>query len=44
MLMGTGLQTYRDNIGHFPTGTLPNPDLPPEKRLSGVGAPRHGVV
>jgi hypothetical protein len=32
--IGLAFQTHHDCDGHFPTGTLPNADLPPEKRLS----------
>ena len=28
------LMGYHENQGAFPSGTLPNPNLPPEKRLS----------
>lgn len=32
--IGLALGLYHDTQGHFPTGTLPNPNLLPEKRLS----------
>jgi hypothetical protein len=32
--VGLALYGHHDNRGHFPPGTMPNPDLPPEKRLS----------
>src|SRR4051794_4120023 len=34
LAIGLALQSYHDVYGHFPTGTLPNADLPPDKRLS----------
>jgi prepilin-type processing-associated H-X9-DG protein len=32
--IGVGLHSYHDTNHHFPTGTLPNAGLPPERRLS----------
>jgi hypothetical protein len=32
--LGLALQTYQDNVGHFPTAAIPNPALPPERRIS----------
>lgn len=32
--LGLGLQNYRDCYGHFPPGTVDNPALPPDRRLS----------
>jgi hypothetical protein len=34
--IGLALQAHHDCYGHFPTGTVPNPDLPPDERLSWV--------
>jgi hypothetical protein len=33
-LLAGSLQNYHDNHRSFPPGTIPNPELPPEKRLS----------
>lgn len=33
-----GVLAYESRTGHFPTGTWPNPDLPPERRLSWYAA------
>jgi prepilin-type processing-associated H-X9-DG protein len=33
-MLGIGLHNYHDTYAHFPAGTLPNPDVPPERRLS----------
>lgn len=35
-ILGLGFQQYHEIFGSFPTGTLPNPSLPPERRLSWV--------
>jgi hypothetical protein len=35
-IMGLALQGHHSCYGHFPTGTVPNPDLPPDERLSWV--------
>jgi Protein of unknown function (DUF1559) len=32
--IGMALENYHDSEGHFPTGTLANPALPPDKRFS----------
>src|SRR5262245_44658253 len=32
--LGLGLHMYADWKGHFPAATCPNPELPPERRLS----------
>jgi hypothetical protein len=32
--IGITLQTYHDSLGQYPTASMPNPALPPEKRLS----------
>jgi hypothetical protein len=32
--IGLGLHTYHGTYGHFPSGTVPNADLPPDRRLS----------
>ena len=34
--LGLALETYHDCQEHFPTGTVPNPALPPDRRLSWV--------
>jgi hypothetical protein len=34
--IGLALQDYHDCYGHFPTGTVPNPSLPPDRRLSWI--------
>jgi prepilin-type processing-associated H-X9-DG protein len=34
--LGMGLNHYHDDTGAFPPGTVPNPDLPPERRLSWI--------
>ncbi len=33
-MLGLGLANYHETYGQFPPGTVPNPLLPPEKRLS----------
>jgi hypothetical protein len=32
--IGLAVNNYHDTYSHFPQATLPNPDLPPERRLS----------
>src|SRR5262245_24771550 len=32
--IGLALENYHDACGHFPVGTVANPNLPPERRLS----------
>jgi prepilin-type processing-associated H-X9-DG protein len=34
--LGLALHNYHDARGQFPSGTVPSPDLPPERRLSWV--------
>src|SRR6266849_7561473 len=36
MVIGLALQNYHDACGHFPSGTVANATLPPDKRLSGL--------
>jgi prepilin-type processing-associated H-X9-DG protein len=36
--IGQAVALYHDEHQHFPPGTIPNPDLPPEKRLSWLAA------
>ena len=37
-LIGMALGNYHDSWGRFPPAAVPNPDLPPEKRLSWLAA------
>jgi hypothetical protein len=34
MQIALAVENYRETYGTYPTGTIPNPELPPEKRLS----------
>ena len=36
--IGVALLNYQDRYGSFPTGAIPNPGLPPERRLSWIVA------
>jgi hypothetical protein len=32
--LGLAIHNYQDSVGHFPAGTIPNPELNPDQRLS----------